>query len=358
MNLSPDIYSLIYYMVLVFAVLLVFIDANTDLLSRFKKSFKYFQYSFVLFCILLVGFRPTGENGFFDTGMYIDIFNYIKKNHEIERIKDIGFDYLMLFTSYFLNYRGFFVLCSFISFSVLFYTSRIINYKNWFLFFLASCSSLYFFDYQVYTIRQGIGSAFVILAFIIDKKYIKYLLFILSILFHKSLLLPVGAYLICDFIYNRTLFYIFMWIISIPVSYFSGHWWELFFAKFLGDDGRTIYLTSFSNDINWLARSGFRIDILIFNFFFVLVGVYYIWIRKINNKIYTTIFNTYLICNILIILVIRANNIHRFAYLAWFLIPVLLFYPLLNNKDIKYKLISKVLVVLCTFLIFYKIIKL
>jgi hypothetical protein len=333
MNISPDIYSLIYYIVLIFAVIIVFVDANTDLFYKYRNSFKYFQFFFVAFCVLLIGFRPAGANGYLDTKMYIDLFQYTKENHELEYPKDMGFDYSMLFTSYFLNYRGFFLLCSLTSFVILFFTSKIINQKSWFLFFLATCSSLYFFDYQVYTIRQGLACAFALLAFVHPKKYIKIPFLIASVLFHKSLLLPVIGYLGCSLIYNGTLLYVIMWICSIPISYFSGHWWEFFFAKFLKNDERTLYLTKFSTNSTWLLRTGFRVDILLFNFLFVLVGIYYIWILKINDKVYQTIFNVYLVCNVIIILVIRANNIHRFAYLVWFLIPVLLLYPLLIKEN-------------------------
>lgn len=68
----------------------------------------------------------------------------------------------------------------------------------------------------------------------------------------------------------------------------------------------------------------------------MLVGWYYIYRKKFNDRFYTLIYNSYLLTNIFWILVIRANFSDRFAYLSWFLIPFLLVYPLLKQKlDLK-----------------------
>ena len=55
---------------------------------------------------------------------------------------------------------------------------------------------------------------------------------------------------------------------------------------------------------------------------------------------YSYLLNSYILCNSFWVMMIRASYSNRFAYLSWFLYPVVLAYPLLkfpvfetNNKQ-------------------------
>ena len=52
--------------------------------------------------------------------------------------------------------------------------------------------------------------------------------------------------------------------------------------------------------------------------------------RRFTDIGYTMFANTYLLCNAFWIIVIRAAFSNRFAYLSWFMYPVVIAYPLLR----------------------------
>ena len=62
----------------------------------------------------------------------------------------------------------------------------------------------------------------------------------------------------------------------------------------------------------------------------IILGYYITIKRKIENKKYSILLSTYLLANAFWIMVIRAQFSDRFAYLSWFLYPVVLSYPLLK----------------------------
>ena len=79
-----------------------------------------------------------------------------------------------------------------------------------------------------------------------------------------------------------------------------------------------------------LLYSGFRFDFLFYSAFPVWMIWYVTQRRKFNNPEYSVYANTYLLCNAFWILVIRASFSNRFAYLSWFLYPLVIAYPLMR----------------------------
>jgi hypothetical protein len=346
-------------MMLVIIVLLVYIHAHSSCFARFSAYHQYFRYAYVIFCAGFIGLRPSGENGYTDTLMYQQMFEYAQIHHSLSDNRDVGFYALFLLSSYIINFKIFLLLCSTLSFGILLIISKKIAKEKWFVFFMATCASLYFFDYQVYTIRQGLACLLLLLAMVYPQKSIKIPLLVVSVLFHKSLLLPVLAYAACS-IYTNSLCFALLYLLSIPVSYFSGQMWEQLLAKFIPDE-RVVYLTGVFNDSKMFLRTGFRVDIIIFNLMVIAIGLYHQWVKKYSNKTYNVILNTYIICSVAITLIIRANNIHRFAYLAWCLIPIIVLYPLLHkpkiNQNNTYQKLSAILIGFTCFIICYKLIK-
>lgn len=154
------------------------------------------------------------------------------------------------------------------------------------------------------------------------------ILFVLAVMFHKTLLLPVFAYAITYF-YNNPKFYLMCWLSAIPLSIALGSFWESLFASIgFADDRLSGYLVS--DDIEQASNS-FRFDFLFYSAFPVFAGWYFIFKKQFNDKIYFQLFNTYLITNGFWILVIRANFSNRFAYLSWFLMSLIIVYPFLKE---------------------------
>jgi hypothetical protein len=80
------------------------------------------------------------------------------------------------------------------------------------------------------------------------------------------------------------------------------------------------------------SSTGFRWDFVLYSGFAVFAGYYYIIKRGFQDKFYTHIWGTYMIANAFWILVIRANFSNRFAYLSWFLMAIVIAYPLFRVK--------------------------
>src|SRR5690606_22308445 len=130
--------------------------------------------------------------------------------------------------------------------------------------------------------------------------------------------------------------YLWFWVISIPLSLAMGGFWQSLFAELMpGDDHRaSTYLTG-EVYAEQFSKTGFRWDFVLYSFVGVFAAWYYIFRMKLKDEFYVRLCNTYLLANGFWILVIRANFSNRFAYLSWFLLALVIFYPLLRQLLIK-----------------------
>lgn len=323
---SITLFTIIFYSSLSLPILGVFLLSKYHSIEKEKLFLLYFGGAFIFFIFLLIAFRPIGYLGFTDTQMYIIWFNNSKTDDIIET-KDLGFG---LFTYLFAkigSLRFFFIGCALLSFGTLFWISRYVTKRYWFLFFLGVMVSLYFWNHQVFTMRQGIASLLFITALFQRKLFFKFLFFLLAVSFHKSFLLPVFCYFIV-IAYNKTNFYITLWLLSIPISYFFGNRLTELFSENLFP-GIKYYLPE---NISVRNFSEFRWDVVIYSAIFIVFPYYY----KFSDHKYKIIFHLYLLINAFTILLIWSTEgfIHRFVYLSWFLTPFLVYYPLFKQKNL------------------------
>ena len=78
------------------------------------------------------------------------------------------------------------------------------------------------------------------------------------------------------------------------------------------------------------SHTGFRWDFLLYSMMPIVLGYYVVIKRGIQDRTYTILLNTYTLANAFWVMVIRANYSNRFAYLSWFMYPIVLAYPLLR----------------------------
>ena len=81
-----------------------------------------------------------------------------------------------------------------------------------------------------------------------------------------------------------------------------------------------------------LLKKGFRWDFVAYSLLPIVVGWYYIYVKKFKDGMYTHLYCTYIIANSVWLLVIGAFFTDRFAYLSWCLIPILLMLPLCRAR--------------------------
>ena len=146
--------------------------------------------------------------------------------------------------------------------------------------------------------------------------------------------LPIAAYLL-TLVYTNTKTYLKIWLLSIPVSLVLGGFWEGLFKSFgfFEDERLNTYLTDTDAEVmSQFSNTGFRWDFLLYSLTGIYAGWYFIVKKGYEDKIYSQIFNTYVLANAFWILVIRASFSNRFAYLSWFLLGIVTIYPLLKLK--------------------------
>lgn len=203
--------------------------------------------------------------------------------------------------------------------------------------------ALSFYTYGTNGIRNGLACSItlVILSYVRGSKFdlIKaVLLSFVAINVHKTTMLPICMMMASIWFVRSFKWAYTFWILSIFISLAAGGAVSSFFAS-LGFDSRLSYLGTI--DADKFSRTGFRWDFLIYSMMPIILGYYIIYRRNIRNRMYEIILNTYTLSNAFWVMVIRANYSNRFAYLSWFMYPIVLAYPLLrldiwNGRQGKY----------------------
>ena len=75
------------------------------------------------------------------------------------------------------------------------------------------------------------------------------------------------------------------------------------------------------------SQTGFRWDFLLYSALPIFIGRFAIIKQQAIDKTYTFILHTYIFSNAFWVLINTASYSNRFAYLSWFLYPIVLIYP-------------------------------
>ncbi len=279
-----------------------------------------------------LGGRPQ-TYAFGDTGNYAFVFENLKQGVTFASYQkgEWLWDAFMQFCADVTDTRGFLTAVDlfYLGFTALSCFLLIPKYGLSALLF--NLAALSFFTYGTNGIRNGLGCSLMLVAIAFatlkgKEKYIALITAYLAYNIHHSTLLPFGMMIISMFVIKSYKWAYVFWIISIFVSLVAGGFISSLFAS-LGFDDRLSYLTTEANSEEF-SHTGFRFDFLIYSMMPILLGYYIIIKRGIRNKTYELLLNTYTLTNAFWVMVIRANFSNRFAYLSWFLYPVVLAYPL------------------------------
>lgn len=280
-----------------------------------------------------IGTRPMSPI-FGDSVSYSHTFNLMQQHLliDLEERTDWLWNIFMFNCSQVMDVSDFFTIVALGYFGFTLLSCKILMGNNVLAAFLFMLGSISIFTYATNGIRNGFACSILLVAIAltaVSKKNLIYtvLLALIIVNIHKSTMLPItclfaSIYIIKGFQQAYT-----FWIISIVVSLVAGGAVTSFFAG-LGFDERVSYLTSFDKDT--FSHTGFRWDFLIYSMMPIVLGYYVIIKRGIRNRTYEILLNTYTLANAFWVMVIRANYSNRFAYLSWFMYPLVLAYPLLK----------------------------
>lgn len=341
-----EYYTDLYFHILLVIVLFTFLHTQAiQVDSNMNVSYMRFTGVFLfVFVLLYMGLRPVSGQYFGDMGAYARYFENYKQGGYITSHNDFGFHFFSYLSSKILGVHAYFLVLAALYIIPLYLVCKKWFGSYWFLAFLLLIGSFSFWAYGTNGIRNGIATSFFLYAISRDKRLFQILWFFLSISFHASLILPAIGFLIAN-IYNQPKKMITFWILCIPISIVAGGLWETFFANLGFEDDRISYLATEEYDEH-ITQTGFRWDFLAYSATAVFAGWYYIVKKNYQDKIYFWLFNTFVFTNAFWILVIRANFSNRFAYLSWFMMAIVIIYPLLKESLLKqqYKKIGLILI--------------
>ena len=220
-------------------------------------------------------------------------------------------------------------------------------------------TSLMFFTFGTNGLRNGLACHVMLLAmsFFFDDKYKEGVVCcLIAFGIHRSVILPIAAMLAARYVVKNMKMAIYFWLASIAVSFVAGGSAISFFSSLGFDDRMSAYNTAeYAEQFN---RTGFRWDFLLYSSFPILMGWFVCVKKKIEDDWYKTLCITYCLCNAFWVMVIRAAFSNRFAYLSWFMYPIVIAYPLINlpvweEQDRKTALI---LAMYCGFTLFMQLV--
>ncbi|GGG08859.1 hypothetical protein GCM10011344_06820 [Dokdonia pacifica] len=335
-----------YYMTTFFTVITILSMIGILPLLRYRTLEKFPEANLLVGTILLlvivtlfIGLRnPFGSWRYYgDTYKYTTIYLNIQRDPLWESGKDFGFYYYMKFLAKFFNIQTFYLITA-----ILYVFPVYFSFQKWFkkyAFFavVMYVTSMSFWPFGINGMRNGLATSFFIFALAFNqRKLIMYALIALSISFHTSMALPTLALIIAQF-YRNTKVLLGLWLVSIPISFLFGKR-LLTVINFLVTS--SIGLVDDRGDFSAIdngvfARSSFRIDFIIYSGIVIYLGYYFIYKYHFKNVFFSKIFNLYIISNTIWLYFIYFPYTNRIAYLSWFLIPVLVVYPIIYATNLK-----------------------
>lgn len=337
-----EIYSQVYYFVLSVVILLgivpLFFKPNLESFPKINLSVT--NVILLVFTIFFIGLRdPFGSWRYLgDTSHYTDIFfNYM--DDPIHGIKsDYGFYLLMFFSKEYLNIYIFYILCAVLYVVPIYLVCKKYFNENALFAFIMFVSSMSFWSFGINGVRNGLATSIFLLGiYFYEKKWLMYVLILISLSFHKSLVLSIIAFLLA-MKFTNTLILIRIWLALVFISYAFGSQVETLVSNLLLNSGiieDKRVDTYFSDEIDgaFMERS-YRLDFIIYSGIAILLAYYYKYKKGFQDVFYDRILNTYIIANAVWIVLIYAAYTNRIAYLSWFIMPLVLVYPLLKQKDL------------------------
>lgn len=277
-----------------------------------------------------LGDRPVAPV-FGDTMSYSRIYNNLQYGIvNVDWHSEWLWSYIMMTCkSLGFSVHGWFCVVAFGYFLSMYIALIILTPKNVYLTLMFVLSSAFIFSFCVNGMRNGLACHITLagIALALQGRYpLAAVAGLIAFGIHKSAILPIAACVAGLFMRHGVKYSIWLWLSCIPLSLVAGGFFMSFFSS-LGFDSRMESYTA-DQDMSRFSGSGFRWDFLIYSSMPVLMAWWVCIKKQISDNWYNVLCVTYCLCNSFWILVIRAAYSNRFAYLSWFLYPVIIAYPL------------------------------
>lgn len=324
---------LIITTVMAFSSGLIYLGSNGYTLQLKKHNFIPSLIISLIF-VFWIGNRPISGMYFGDTANYALSYSLIGSEGTVFIDLHVEwFWYFLMLTSkkLGLNVHAFFTLIEAGYILSVFWAVKRFMPTNPMLGMLFVFTSLMFFTFGTNGLRNGLACHIILLAmsFFFDDKYIiGAILCLIAFGIHRSTMLPIIGMFVGRFLIKDLKWAIYFWFLSIILSLVLGNTIINFLAS-LGFDERLSSYNSSEYKAEF-SHTGFRWDFLLYSIFPILMGWYVCIKEKIKDDWYKTLCITYTLCNAFWVMVISAAFSNRFAYLSWFMYPIVIAYPLVN----------------------------
>lgn len=317
-----------FYQHTIFFIVVAFCFVASNNL-RLLSSSKWGAILLIMFVALTMAYLPVRWHSGSDRDLYASAIESIRSYGTESFSNDKFFSIYNNFVAQFVGYQGWLILTALIYCFNHYRFARKTTPEYVLLVVLMFFSAFLFYTYGINTIRAGFAASFLLMAFANwQNLWLMGLFIIIAVGCHLSMAIPAIAFLIARY-FNKTKLYFAIWFLSIVLSAAMGSTFEAIFSG-LSSDSRVAYLNKDAADTAY--KVSFRLDFIIYSCVPVFAGYFYIVRKGFKDRFYSILYNTYLIANSFWILVIRANFSDRFAYLSWFIYPIVLIYPLLKER--------------------------
>ena len=341
------LYHSIYFIGLFILCILVSIkysvsNGNENIIKEVPSS-QLFAVFFSILIILFIGLRPISGRYFTDMPLYSHMYNNIYDGTFNLNSAEHGewlFSYIGNFCKKIgLLDREYFLVLATLYFGLMVVTCWRLMRRNMYVAFLFCLMSFSCYSFGVNGLRNGIAASIMMLAItylhIENKKYlvIALLLMFASVSIHKAMFLPGFCAVIALFWLKNPMYAIYFWVLSIFISLVAGNYITEIFVSLGFDDRMEEYanLDEFGEvQGSRNVKAGFRIDFILYSVMPIIMVWYVAVKRNFRDQMYNIIAITYILANSFWIMVIRSEQSNRFAYLSWFLYPIVIAYPLLR----------------------------
>lgn len=329
-------YKTIYLLLVTFLILVVYVQyQNRNGLREFKHTTTdIIGGTLALLMVLFIGLRPVSGRYFGDMVNYASWYGIFYEGvpfHFDRDTDNILFDNLFAwwgserlgYTSFFACIATIYFGASYLGIRKLFPNHRLTAY----LVFLSAFST---FSYATNGIKAGAAASLFILAMGYRKNLkVCIPLILLSLGFHHSMIMVVTSFVLTLFVKNPKWYFV-GWVFCFLIAALHITDFQHLFADFTTEHGAEYLLTEGGNDG---TKGGFRIDFILYSAMPVLVGYYAVFKKKMRlSPLYKDLLNLYLVLNGTWMLCMYASFTNRIAYLSWFLYPIVLIYPFLQEQ--------------------------
>lgn len=342
---EPYYYNTVWYfflLIISWATVIYYLGSGDQkmLESDGHDASKGFAVMLAFLVIYFLGLRPIYSD-FVDMRSYAHMYNNLADNY-IYALPSLSAEWLWNNVMVFFRHNGFtvyefFLFIEFVYVIGMLISAILLTRNNLWMCMLFMYTSFSFTSFAENGIRNGMSCSVLLIGICLltdnrtSRKLWAFIFMFLAMGIHRSSILPIAAALASTYAIKDTKNALRFWLLSIAISLVAGPLMEQFFASLGFDDRMTTYTqVDESAKEATFSKTGFRWDFFLYSVFPVIMIWYITKYRRFNDKTFNILAITYLLANSFWLMVIRAAYSNRFAYLSWFIYPLVIAYPLLR----------------------------